>query len=453
MGDLLAAWWQDVKAYWRRPWMRWVAPSAAALLTLVLATDGVSAGVSLRVVLIVGTIVVATRALWHVSNRVPTVPGGHVGIVVAITAESAAQGAQLRRDFVATLREQLAADKETTRFTLLELPSWIAERCSDSESASRVLAEARGHLLVYGTAAIRRSAGKEVHVLEANGVVRHAPVRREHTAELAGDFRAVLPARILVPRDDDLLAFNATSELTAIAARYVIAIAAMISADLVYAENLLLTVESRLRRSGSKVMPLAHLARRLPERFIQLYSLWLDALFEAYFLTRSEQYLQDADRVAAALLVRAPNNYQAHLFAAIAHFVLRRDVAAAKRAVRACRPLKDGVWRYSHAFLYAYEGNLKGAREEYERAFRAPLAQLTVPVQVEEFIQLVLEKEPDKIQLHFFSGLVNLRAKEDTAGAMRDFEAFLNAGADKRYPELAAEARLYLAELSGGQAG
>jgi hypothetical protein len=37
----------------------------------------------------------------------------------------------------------------------------------------------------------------------------------------------------------------------------------------------------------------------------------------------------------------------------------------------------------------------------------------------------MLEREPDKIQLHFCSGLINFYAKRDYAGAVRDFDLFL----------------------------
>jgi hypothetical protein len=448
MTDFLATLWGDAKKYWREPWMAWVAPIASATIIAVGGIDQDSLRLSPARGMLAVVVLLGARMLWHLTTRIPTIPKGVVGIVVGIRAQDAEQDQQLRTDFVQHLRQQVAGDQPRTGFFLLELPSWASDLCIDPQAAFNVLRSTRGHMLVYGAAVIRRTQGKEVHLLELSGVVRHAPVPVDRTADLAVDFRTVLPTMVVVPKDDDLLAFNATSERTEIAARYVIAIAAMMSGDLPYAETLLLSVEERLKRTGKGLDPSDHLGRQLPLRFRQLYSQWLDALFNAYYHSRQRAYLTDADRISRDLLRRDPHSFQAHLFAAIAHFVLRRDVAAAKRAIRACRPMKDAVWRYSHAFLYAYEGNLSRARSEYEAAFRGPLADVTVPVQIEEFMHIVLEEEPDKIQLHYASGLINMYAKDDREGARRDFAAFLARGGEALFPEEAQHAQLLLRELS-----
>ena len=79
------------------------------------------------------------------------------------------------------------------------------------------------------------------------------------------------------------------------------------------------------------------------------------------------------------------------------------------------------------AFLSAYEGNLDEAEIQYRDAFKGKVKDVTVPVQCEEFIQVALEREAGKVQLHYCSGLINYHAKKDSAGAVRDFTAFLES--------------------------
>ena len=59
--------------------------------------------------------------------------------------------------------------------------------------------------------------------------------------------------------------------------------------------------------------------------------------------------------------------------------------------------------------------------------FKGKVKDVTVPVQCEEFIQVALETEPEKVQLHYCSGLINYHAKKDSAGAIRDFTTFLDS--------------------------
>lgn len=171
-------------------------------------------------------------------------------------------------------------------------------------------------------------------------------------------------------------------------------------------------------------------------------------MYRAYYLTRRREFVEEAEKVAQKLLGRNPDNYIGRQQMAIAHFVLRRDVAAATREIMACRRVKDVTWRYSRAFLLAYEGDTRRAREEYNEAFHGRLSDVTIPVQVEEFIQLVLDEEPDKVQLYFFLGLINLRAKDDPEAAGRDFRNFLDAQGSDQFPEERSLAERYLNELA-----
>jgi len=339
------------------------------------------------------------------------------------------------------------ADGTVTKFYLLEYPQWLARRCIDGSNAKHLLSGSRAHMIIYGEVKLRMLDGKESHVLEIDGAVRHAPIGPEVRQAFGNAIREAIPSRVFLSRDNDLLAFVATSEIAELAARYIVAMAAMLSGDFAYAEQLLLSVEQRLRTRQTGIGQVGPIARRLPARFHELYGLWLEALFDRYLATRERAFLVEIERVVNATLLREPKNYQALLSSAICHFSLRRDVASAKRAARACRPMRDQIWRYSFAFLLAYEGNTKKAREEYKMAFKGPTANPTVAVQVEAFIHLVLQDEPDKVQLHFFSGLLNLYVKEDKEGALKDLTAFLAAKGSERFPEERTEAEEHLRAL------
>jgi hypothetical protein len=57
--------------------------------------------------------------------------------------------------------------------------------------------------------------------------------------------------------------------------------------------------------------------------------------------------------------------------------------------------------------------------------FRHPPHGANVPVQSEEFINIIISEEPDKLYLRFCTGLINYNAKRDFASAKADFEQFL----------------------------
>jgi hypothetical protein len=71
----------------------------------------------------------------------------------------------------------------------------------------------------------------------------------------------------------------------------------------------------------------------------------------------------------------------------------------------------------------------------------------TIAIQVEEFLSIVLEDEPDKGQLLYFSAQLNQHLKKDTLAAEKDYELFLQHEKAKVFPELAADATAQLQKL------
>ncbi len=57
-----------------------------------------------------------------------------------------------------------------------------------------------------------------------------------------------------------------------------------------------------------------------------------------------------------------------------------------------------------------------------------------MPIQSEEFMQIVLTEEPDKVQLNFCIGLINYNHKKDFLAAERDFTAFLHWDRIQEFP-------------------
>lgn len=414
---------QKIDQLWHKPPVGLGVATFAALSAL-WSTGAVSAVVTF----------VFVTGLWLYTNRIPKNPKGKVGIAVAILADEESEAKQIEFDLVHTLRQLLQRDPAGGNFHLVVLPAHAAEQISDLSSADRFLRKTRCNFMLFGHAKRRDFQGEQYHVLILEGVVRHAPIPREVRDRLAKDFRQALPRRVLVPPDSDFIAFEVTSAWVDLSARFVIGIAAHLSGDIIYSERLLLDVEKSLKTAQQLKGLVQPIERLLPDRLKQLYRGWLIALGDQYFMTRDREYVKQADAVCDKLLERDPNDYGALQFKAIAEFVLRRDVKAAREIVSRCRRIRDATWRYSLAFLHAYEGKLESAHDEYRRAFRGALQDITVPIQSEEFIQIVLEEEPDKEHLNFCLGLINYNVKRDYSAAARDFNRFLESSTVDAFP-------------------
>lgn len=443
---------EKAKEYWHRPWAALLTAALAGLSTLLVVSDGTTRTPTIAGWLVLSISSVLPVIVWELTNRLKPVDRGKVGIIVALASEDDQHDRQVRADFVDSLRKLLERDPDGANFELVVLPRHLAAELSDPIDADKYLRKLRGHFMLFGRITKRQMQGQAVHVLSFNGIVRHAPIPEPQSKSIATDFRAVVPARVIIPIEGDFFAFEATSQVTDVSTRYIVGRAALASGDVGYAERLLLEVE-RLLKSGLGAHPtLRQVGQNLPKYFTALYGAWLDYLINRYTMTRELEFLRQADGIAAKLLQREPRLTSPYLTVAIGDFLLRGDITAAKGSVMKARNVGDATWRYSMAFLAAFEGNLDAAETWYKDAFRGKVKDVTVPIQCEEFIQGVLETNPDKIQLHFCSGLINYYAKKDITGAIRDFNTFLELANPEQFKKHQARAQELLAKAQSERA-
>lgn len=387
--------------------------------------------------------------LWWLSVKPKRHPKRVVGVDIAIVSEEPKQQLQVRNDFVATIRKLMESSSRSSHpFHLIEHPKHIAAKIKSREDAMELTRKTRGRFLIYGTTKLRDIQGKRQHVLELEGLVRHKPIGQEVSQRFSGEFREVLPSTFIISPTSDLLSFRVTAEWIDIAARYIVGVASGFSGDLDYAESLFLDLEKRLLSSSSSLpSPIAKIKNSLPVRLAEVYKARSGKLYGDYWLKRDDQILKEMEPCVQKALEYDPNWYSGHLHQAMCAFVLRRDLSVVWECIEKCKKVPDTIWRYSAAFLYAYEGDLGKAYKEYKRAFYDPPQDPTVPLQCEDFIHLVLEKEPEKGQLYYCLGLINLRAKGDLVAAKNDFQQFLNSEAADHFPEEQKFVRTQIGEI------
>ena len=111
------------------------------------------------------------------------------------------------------------------------------------------------------------------------------------------------------------------------------------------------------------------------------------------------------------------NTYVYNLNMSTYAFLKNRDVISAKKYIGACKSLEpNGEWKYSEAFLYAYEGESEG-RVVYK--YMQALKTDTDYMHLIAFIEDILLKEEDKIMLKFALAILyietgNIDAAKDT---------------------------------------
>lgn len=384
---------------------------------------------------------------WIYTHRVPKIKRGNVGFTIAITAETENERAVVSSDFVSASKEILVGLGQTPSFQIIELSRYHAEKIIDVETAQKYRKKCGSRFLLFGTAKRRPVKGKDHYVLKLRGLVTHAPIPIAKSELLAQEMDKVLPLEFRVACEDSLDGFEVNSLWFAESAKFIIASAALLSGDFQLAKHLLENLkQSAGRLNKHKKKPgIKALFDLLPKRLANTYFALSQQHHYLWRETRDSFHLDEMKKYVDHFNYYEPGTAHYHVSTAIWLFVRKRDVEAARKEIFKCaaKNVSDPTWRLNAAFLYAYAGDMKKAVEQYDAAFslgRTP----EISFELEEFIDWTLANEPNKYQLHFCLGLINLKLKNDVLTATRDFEIFLRKLETGRYPELKEMAQRYI---------
>jgi len=409
-----------VDSYWHNKKTPYVL--ALLVFTLFILTQYSTFNV-LRALLLV-LLILLVFYIWQITNTIPVTHKGLIGIVFSIKYEEEAEAKQIEIDLIRTLRNLIDTDLHGSKTTLIILPSFVSNSLNTIVEYKTILKKTRGRLLFYGAA--RKRNHESVHFIDFNVLVNHDPIPQPLSDVFSRDISQTVPLKFLVPVESELLKFELTSKLIDVGSRYILGVASMLSGNVGYAETLFLGIEERLPSiSSQERAPIITTA--LKQRFIELYTMWLNAIYAYYFQNRDKESLTFAENVADRLLRHDSCNYQALLVKTIAAFILHRNIPLVKELLSRCQGIKDAAWKYSQAFISTYEGNLDTAHDQYREAFRENSPNDRIAVECEDFINIVLKEEPGRKQLYFALGLINYNSKCDYASALRDFITFLES--------------------------
>jgi tetratricopeptide (TPR) repeat protein len=213
--------------------------------------------------------------------------------------------------------------------------------------------------------------------------------------------------------------------------------------------SLLLAVESQIEPNQPKDQAILKIKQALPGHMSNIYRSWVYSYSDEYRGSRDKSLLRKAGDSLNKLEARCRNDYRGHLIRAIVAFVLHRDVAQARQALEKCRQSGGPYWMYNEAFLLAYEKDLQGAYKLYQKALQAPSNDPTLPIQLEEFVQIVIDEEPELAHLYYCLGWINYRLKVDIEAAKRDFEHFLNGTTQADFPLQPDAVKQWLTAIEG----
>lgn len=379
-------------------------------------------------------IIVSAITAWLLLRRPPRAKKGTIGLAVAVYASSEQEQRQLREDFVHAIRTSLATGRLAGKFSFVELPAYYSKRVRSHLDAAKLCNRCRVRLIVYGGAKVRMDQGRETHILELAIAVRHSRLSEEEQDKFGAEIVATWTPKIKFARKNEYVGFEICSRMVDLATKYILGLALFVSYDADGAETLFKSVQDSLTNLPGTIPGVVNIRNRIHLRLRDTYGIQARL---AYLEWREDWPSAPLNRLkdySEKVLEIDPKDPNAHVNLALWHFVTNRDLSAARKELQEVDAKVQPVVYCDLAFLSAYEGNLDEATELYKRAFQTGTPAETT-FDVEHFIVKLLEREPDKVQLHYCIGLINAHGKNDYQRAISDLTQFVKVLGSELSPQ------------------
>lgn len=366
-------------------------------------------------------------------QRPPQNKKGNIGVLFAIKSGDDVLRRKVSSDVIRETKRILESQQSDQPFYVFEVERLLADSVTDNKSANDLRIRCKAHMCLYGEAVQRKEQGKLFHVLRLTGLVSHLPVPAEISNILKGEMNALMPLVQTIEEENEISGFEIASTQMAQSVNFVIATAALLSHDGKLAVRLLEDIQSnvKLLKKHGNTEAIRQLKRLLPKRLNDAYVYMCRASFARWDVCRDIQNFRDTIYWIQKSDEANKNKHSIEflLYKAMEEFVLYKNLPKAKQWIKKCEAqyLINPAWKYSAAFLEAYEGNLDTALQYYDAALLLEQGHV-LPFQIEGFISWTLECEPEHTDLYFCLGYINENFKNDEASALINYKKFLDSG-------------------------
>lgn len=390
----------------------------------------------------------------YIRLKLPRNKPNKLGIVIAIKTENDVEKKKLQNNLLVELNTYLSNSRIPPIFNVIELGEKWAQKINDGPTALSYLRRVRGHFMVYGQMLKGKMKNGQVHYkFRLEGAVIHRPIERFYSDQLSKEFTELLSKKVTFPEDEELLGFEFTQQWLGVVTKYIIGIAAFLSGDLDLSFDIYNQLDKELKNIQEAIPAVIEIKRRLPKRIYEVALGFTHKLYYQYTKTRQVEYIKRSKIYLDLLLSLAPNDYTSGLQRAIYYFLIERDISRSKKELDRVKDNPfDLTWRYSMAFLLAYEERLMEAKKQYDKIVKG-YSNGRIICDCERFINDILDAEPNKYGLYFLRGYLNFKIKLDLVLAKKDFEDFLAKSTDDTNKEARRLVGIYLGQINKDLSG
>lgn len=340
--------------------------------------------------------------------RLPSAPDGYLAVLFCIDAESDKLYAAAKNKLVSNFTASLSHNS-SIRFRALCVPKERIAKYDITQDADALslLQKTRGVILVDVRYTADDVDASENFSLKINYGVRHPNFDETAEKALAYDMSQLgAPLRNRrFQKKETIDVFDFSTQALVFVCQYIIGFVLLLAGDGNNAIVLLKQARQTVARNDGAGFDVKNLTQLVDDRLFSAYRRVAAEYLRLFQDDHSLGHLRDADAMLELANQIRPDTYSYNLLKAYVLVMLYQDSKAARKCIEKCKQSNQNQdWTYSEAFLSAYAGHTPGrVISKYNRAFNVSDENL---VELADYIEVVHEREPEKITLHLALGLI-----------------------------------------------
>jgi len=384
--------------------------------------------------------------LWFIIYYIPHTPKNKIGFFIAINCENSETFKTFKSDFIACIQKALDLGNTGHLIYFKILPNYISERINTTEYAVKLTHKYNANFLLYGRVRKRVIDKVETSVIDLNGVVTHKPLTQKNKSALTKEFAELLPGRVFIDNENDILKYEITAQCLDIISKYIIGISFFVSGLNAQALMLYHEVNLLLKTQQTNLSAIIKMRRRMPSRFYEIYSHLANFEYNEWLNKEGNYSLEEFKNCVLKMSELCSNIGPVHLYKAILLFLESRSVSEARAELNLCKNVDKTILFCNYAFLYGYMGALSSARANYKKAIKSQVPIQTIN-QIEDFIVIILKIEPERYTLYYCLAWINLCIKNDIKQGKKDLNEFIKKDSESKYADEIRITQNYIKEL------
>lgn len=361
----------------------------------------------------------------------------HTGLVICIYADSDEAEQNLKRDFISSIKKQIANEQIGEIFNIVTVKNHLTSKYNDFKEIYKLHKKVKGHIYIFGETKKRKN-GQEQYFLSLDGMVLHRPVAQQVSQELSKDFLATLPKGINFNDEFAFVGFQVSADIVVKSVKYIVGIASFISGNPFLAIKLHTNLKSQIQATQQKLAGDNIILSKIDDLLANEY-----AIVARYYFSKGDQH-NARQNLTTSLGIRN-NCYQALILESIISFSWDDDPKKSLSVLKRCRGFSDPTWRYNEAFLHFWLGNYSSALKQCEK-IKKHSNDYEVSKEVVQFNENLMMSDNSKCALYFWLGFNYYYKQSNLPLALKNLELF-EQNADATMSSLRRKSSPWLVEI------